>query len=218
MIDVKAKLRKANQMRLGFDGYCRILRSIQVDPGTGETLAERFGVNHNTMNHVLRSLYRMKLIHRREWVRPREHSVLVPIWAFGEDGDCEPEVPAPRRTSRVARGSAITLGTIFELLADDKCSMGDLAEEMGMHRETVIRLIRIMSDHKLVRIAGWRRRSTGGPIPLYGLGDIRNAARPKPQQNAKNHANTHRLKQQHIQMIHVIAGNSSVFSWARAAA
>lgn len=204
-----AKLRAANKKRLGLVGYCRILRSILLEPGTGEALALRLGVNRNTLNHVLRSLHRMGLIHRSAWIKPKAHSVAVAVWSFGCDGDVAPLVGRP--ATRKARNVAITLGTISEILREAPASMTDLAGEMGVHRETAIRYIRILRKHGLARIGAWDRRDAGGaPIALYAFGPGINAKRPKAlgvsPERAKEHSARHYAKKKHMAMVQAMAG------------
>jgi hypothetical protein len=123
-----------------------------------------------------------------------------------------PIVEAKRYTSRKARLSAITLGTIAESLREYPKSMLELSQDLGLHRETTIRLIRIMRDHALARIAEWERRGSGGgmPIPLYGFGRGKNATRPPRLVRAKDHASTHRSKKKHLEMLHLTAGDRRV--------
>lgn len=205
----KARMRHATKHRLGFAGYCRILSSIMSHPGTGIELAERLKVDGNGLNHILRSLHRMKLIHRPEWVRPKPHSVLIPVWHGGSGGDVEPMVNAKRYTCRPARGQAVMLGTIAEVLAEGPMSMNDLAEEVGRHRETMIRLVRIMREHGLIRIAEWQQNG-GNPVPLYVYGRGPNKKKPKPMTDdpatARKHAATHYAKKKHIKTLHALAG------------
>jgi hypothetical protein len=212
MTDDKERMARATQKRLGFAGYCRILSGIYNKPGTSEELAARFRVDRNGMNYILRSMHRMKLVHRSDWVRPKPHSVLIPVWSGGPGCDVAPIVEAKRYTSREARLSAITLGTIAESLREYPKSMLELSQDLGLHRETTIRLIRIMRDHALARIAEWERRGSGGgmPIPLYGFGRGKNATRPPRLIRAKDHASTHRSKKKHLEMIHLTAGNRRV--------
>lgn len=218
--DPKARMLHATKRRLGFAGYCRILSAVISRPGTTAQLAERMGVTHNTMAYVMRSLYRMGLVYRSEWVRPVPHSILVPVWKAGRDGiDTEPEIPAPRKHKRAARGSAITLGTIAQILADEPLRMTEIAEELGLHRETTVRLIGIMREYGLCRIAAWEpREKSGAPIPLYAFGRGGNKPKPEPRigrcpELAKKHKATYQAKRRHEAMLKALSGPTSVFAW-----
>lgn len=218
MSAIKARLRKANTKRLGLEGYCRILRSLYVQPATGAEASLAHDVNGNTMSHVLRSLHRVGLTHHQEWVRPKAHSVLVPVWAGGEGDDAVPAVAAPRRSNRRARNAAIVISTVKEIL-DEPTGMKELAVEMGLHRETCIRIIRIMRTHKLVHIVRWDAREKGGGdvVPIYGFGPRRDANKPAPRatrcpEAARRHSAAHYAKRKQLELIRALAGvRRSVF-------
>lgn len=211
MTDQRAKMRKANAKRLGLVGYCRILSGVARKARTTAELAEAFGVHHSTMAHVLRSMYRMQLVHRAAWVRPKANSVLVPVWGFGADGDTDSDVPAPRATSRPARTNAITIASIRDVLESGSASMTEIAEEMKMHRETCIRIVRIMRAHGLIRIAEWRPRNQHGgtPTPHYAYGRGRNAPKPAPigrsPERARKHSADYYIRHRWMSMMHAMA-------------
>jgi DNA-binding MarR family transcriptional regulator len=203
----------ATKHRLGFAGYCRILSGIYSKPGTGAELAERFKVKPDGMNYALRSMHRMGLIHRSAWVRPKAHSVLVPIWSPGKGCDVAPMVEAKRHHKRPARSTVITLATLAELLSESPISMRELADELCIHRETAIRLVRIMREHGLARIAEWER-SRGMPTPLYSFGRGFDRKRPEPTYTDAVHAKRQADRRAHLRMVRAIAGNASIFSLA----
>lgn len=208
-----ARMRHATSKRLGFAGYCRILSGIISKPGTGAELAQRFGVCPNGMAYVLRSMHRMNLIHRADWVRPKAHSVLVPVWHGGKGADVVPIVAAKRYTSRTARTSAITLGSIAEALEHGPLPMLELSQDVGLHRETMIRLVRIMRDHGLMRIAAWEPREKGGgpAVPMYAFGRGKDKSKPAPiartPERAQLYAERHAAKRRHLAMLQATAGN-----------
>lgn len=218
--DPKARMLHANKSRLGFAGYCRILSAVTSRPGTTAQLAERLGVTHNTLAYVMRSMHRMGLVYRAEWVRPTLHSVQVPVWHGGKGVDTEPDIHAKRHHSRPSRGSAVMLGTIAEILSDGPMSAAELGAELGRHKETVIRLIRIMREHGLCRIGGWES-GAGAPVPLYAFGRGRNATRPvaiaRCHERAKKHKATYVAKRRHEAMLKALSGTASVFSWGMSA-
>jgi DNA-binding IscR family transcriptional regulator len=209
MTDVQANLKRASAMRLGFTGYVKILSAIRLTPSTTEQVAQTFGVTLNTMRHVMRSLHRMGLIHRGSWVKPNRNSILVPVWHFGQDGDVVPLAAPKRNAHRKARSAAIMLGTIAECLRDGPMSMNDLAKEIGIHRETCIRLVRILRDNNMAWIAGWQR-NPGHPIPLYAFGSGKDAKKPKPlgrtPEQARKYSATHYAKQRQLRILHALAG------------
>lgn len=157
-------------------------------------------------------MHRVGLIHQKEWVRPKAHSVLVPVWSGGPGKDATPEVPAYRHVKRRARNTAILIATVREVL-EEPCSILELAEELGVHRETCSHIVGIMKENRLVYVKGWLERANvgGPPTSIYAFGAGRNVARPAPRyercrKKARVHAATHYAKQKHIALMHAISG------------
>ena len=203
-----ARLDAARQRRLGLEGYIRIVAALRRKPMLTAEVAQAFGLNHNTAAKVLRWLRRYSLIHRSAWVRLVRHSRLLPVWSFGGEGDIpNPQGEAPAFVP--PRGSAIMLGTVAQLLTDERMTIGELAGELAMHEETAARVIRLLRDHGLSHIEAWIKPATGVSVAQHVYGPGRDAKRPKripiAEQRAR-HSATFAAKAGHQRMIFATAG------------
>jgi hypothetical protein len=197
---------KARTMRLGFDGYCRVLRSIVRRPATTAELCERFGVYRRTMLWICGSMLKAGLIHRSEWVQPAPRRMRVPVWSFGPGGDVEH--PHWRPVKRKSGESAVILGAVRDALQDRVLPADQLAADLGWTLEHGRRIVRIMRAHGLLRVAEWEVRCSAHTAS-YAFGPGADAHR-KPISDAPArkalYARTHRAKRVHLAMVRATAG------------
>lgn len=203
-----ALLSVARSSRLGMDGYARILAYLRPNGSTTAEVAKAFVINHNTATKVLRHMHRLKLIHRENWVRLVAHGSMVPVWRLGEHGDtAEPLGIKPSKSA--PNPMLISLATVIHLLQEQPMTIGELADELCVHKETADRMVTHLRDHGLSRIDGWARTINGLPVAQHGYMVKRDAPRPGPQDEKearKRWRATHTAKRQHIRLIAATAG------------
>jgi predicted transcriptional regulator len=214
----RAHLLRASTMRLGLDGYARILAGLRKSGMSTAQVVEAHKINHNTATKLLRYMHRMGLIHRDAWFRPIPKSRLVPTWFIGKDGDVsmpEAEVPAHRPPN----STMILFATAIQVLQDAPTTITELAAELALHKETAARIVQILRDNGLSRIAGWDRAINGMPVARHGYLTLRDATRPaRPPitpEDRRRWRQTVNAKKQHLQMIAATAGARAI---AKAAA
>lgn len=206
----RARLDKARSMRLGLDGYARILAMLRTPMATREVVAAT-GVDTITILRTLRSMRQLGLIHRKDWHRPAPHSRLVPYWAIGKHGD----VPNPRReepSKFTPRSILLTLATVIQFIEQEPATLNEIAADMGMHSETASRVIACLRKHKLSRIARWDKPPVGVTVAMHGYcpfawtPDQRRPARASKIALERKHRATHAAKMAHIAMLQATAG------------
>lgn len=202
-------LRRAASMRLGLEGYIRILASLRHKGMTAEQVSAEFDLNHNTTTKLLRYMHRLKLVHRESWFQPKRHSRHLPVWRLGADGD----VSMPQyegKAHRPPNPMLILLATSIECLQEHPLTVVELAGELAMHKETAARIVQLMRLHGLSHIRSWTRVSNGLPVAQHGYLGTRDAARPpRPQitpEDRRRWRNTLEDKRRHMQLIAATAG------------
>lgn len=79
------------------------------------------------------------------------------------------------------RMQPILYARMLVMMRDDPCTVADLVEETGLHIKTVREFTRQMHQHRIISVASWvivplsRTR-----VPVFKLGDDRDAKRPPP--------------------------------------
>jgi len=202
-------LRRAASMRLGLEGYIRILARLRNKGMSTDQVAIAFALNHNTATKLLRYMHKLKLIHRESWFQPKPHSRHLPIWRLGSNGD----VSMPQyegKAHRPPNPMLILLATTIECIKESPLTVIELADELAMHKETAARIITLMRQHKLSHIRSWTRVSNGLPVAQHGYLGTRDAARPpRPQitpEDRRRWRNTLEDKRRHVQLIAATAG------------
>lgn len=205
-----ALLRDARAKRLGLEGYIRILAYIRFKAVTSAGIAASFGIHHNTTAKLLRYMRRLGLIHRENWVRPSPHSRLVPKWRLGADGDVSmPIAEAPAKTP--PNPMLIYLATVIEILSGPPITISEISEDLGMHKETVGRVLGMLREHGLSTIASYERPLSGPPVAQHrylGITDAKWPGRGCMVAARKRWRTTHTAKQRHLRLIAATAGTS----------
>lgn len=179
-------LRRAASMRIGLEGYARILGSLRKRPKSTADLAAEHGVSHLAVLLVMRHCLRAKVVHRPSWYRPAPHSRMVPTWALGAEGDVSmPMYEERTRRPRRAPSTLILLTTAIELLRDAAMTRQELAEELCMHVETAQRIARALRDAGLVYVESWNKSPMGKPAEELRYGNRKDAPRPATKSEAE---------------------------------
>lgn len=196
-------------MRLGLEGYIRILARLRNKGMSTDQVAIAFALNHNTATKLLRYMHKLKLIHRESWFQPKPHSRHLPIWRLGSNGD----VSMPQyegKAHRPPNPMLILLATSIECLQEHPLTVVELAGELAMHKETAARIVQLMRLHGLSHIRSWTRAINGLPVAQHGYLGTRDAARlqrpPITPEDRRRWRNTIDDKRQHLSMIAATAG------------
>lgn len=177
--EVAAHLLAIGKKRLGLDGYARIYASLREGPAGTVELAERNKTSPLTILSVMRHLLRCGLVHRCRWFRPKAHSRMVPVWAFGAGPDVSmPMYEERTRRPRRAPSMLILMTTVLELLKDEPLTHAEIAAELAMSLDSAYRIMQIIRRRRLAYIASWDKPSVGTPIPEFKAGNRKNAPRP----------------------------------------
>lgn len=204
-----ARLDRARRMRLGLEGYVKILAALRT-PMTTRQVEERFGTDHNTTNKLLSHMHRYQLVQRVDWFRPVRHSRWLPVWQFGGTDVPHPAGEPPAKGK--ARSAMVLLGTTVQLLRDEPRTLGELAAELAMHEESASRLVNLLRKYRLSHIKSWIKPPTGVTVAQHTFGPGNDAKRPArvpiKVQRARHHA-TYRAKSAHIALIRMTAGGAN---------
>lgn len=205
----RAHLLRASTMRLGLNGYARILAGLRKSGMSTAEVVKAHKVNHNTATKLLRSMHKMGLIHRDAWFRQIPKGRLVPTWFIGKAGDVSmPD--AEVKSHRPPNPNMISFATAIQVLEDDPVTVAELASEMAMHKETAARIVQILRDNGLSRIASWDRATNGAPVARHGYLTPKDCQRPpRPAitpEDRRRWQQTSSAKRRHLQMIGATAG------------
>lgn len=172
--------------RLLWSGYARILRML-VDGQTSrlDVMADpSLCARRESASLILHQFHDSGLSHRCGWLVPGGQSARarVPVYRFGP-GEDEPwpgEGQPRRRKHKVAVEMMSFLAAVRALMEDSHHGRG-LAEAVGLHPKTSVKIIRELRAQRLVRISDYIARSIGGwGYPLYGWGPDKTDKRKPP--------------------------------------
>jgi hypothetical protein len=205
-----AQLRRAGTMRIGTEGYARIISSLNDGPQSASGLqALHPSVSRLTILAIMRHCLRVGIVHRASWYRPAPHSRMVPVFALGADGDISmPEYEERARNPRRAPSALMLLTTIMRLVAEYPRSRAELRDELKMHQATVERIVQIMRKYRLIHIASWDKRPIGTTVAEFGLGNKRDAPRPARVSDAPGYWRGFAQKQHTSALCHRMAGSA----------
>ena len=206
--DHAALLAKARSKRLGLEGYIRILAYLRPAGATTVQLSAAFDLHHNTAAKLLRYMKHLRLIHRESWVRLVPHGRLVPVWRLGEIGDVSMPI-AEARSCRPPNPMMIALASVIQAMQEAPITIAELREDMAMHTESAQRLVSLLRDHGLSRIASWALTNNGLPVAQHGYMIAMDAPRPKRESITtarKRWRQTYSAKQRHIRLIAATSG------------
>ena len=128
-----------NQMRIGFDGHCRILAAVAHCSQSLDEVAASTGIARRTVARTMGYCLRAGVVHRPEWFRPCAHARMVPRFKLGRGGDVSIPMYEERfrgsvgQKAAVPHGNVLTLATLLNLMQEDRMSRLELAEAMAMH-------------------------------------------------------------------------------------
>lgn len=203
----RANLLRASSMRLGLDGYCRVLAAIRYRAMSSEQIAVQFNLNRSTAVKLLRWMLRLKLVHRVSWYRPVEHSRLLPMWRLGANGDV-PMPIAERPSNTPPNPMLISLATVIQCLQESPQTIKELAADLGVHPETSARIVSIMRSHGLSHIQSWQSLPHGPHVAAHGWLGTADAPTPGRAEDMpakrRQWRQTHAAKVQHLAMIHAM--------------
>lgn len=200
------RLAIARSNRIGIEGYLRLLVAVREAPLTSVEVSERTCVHVDLVRRVLRQMRDAGLVHREQWFRPNPKSRMLPRWGFGAAGD----VPQPGwrdpRATRIRSTHLVTLLTVIEVLKEGPTRADDLAAEVGMHRYSVYRVIALLRENRLCRVAKWERGAIGAPALLFEFCEVwrPDAGKQKREpiaQQRKRWKATHHAKRAHLEML-----------------
>jgi hypothetical protein len=208
-----AQLRRAGTMRIGTEGYARIISSLNNGPKSASDLQTLHpSVSRLTILAIMRHCQRVGIVHRASWYRPAPHSRMVPVFALGADGDISmPEYEERARNPRRAPSALMLLTTIMRLVDEYPRSRSELCNELKMHQATVERIVQIMRKYRLIHIASWDKRPIGTTVAELGLGNKRDAPRPARVSEMPGYWRGFEQKQRTTAMCHRLAGNADAF-------
>ena len=203
-----ALLNIARVRRLGLEGYVRILAYLRRRAVTTAGISAHFNLCHNTAAKLLRYMLRLKLVHRESWMQPQPHSRLVPLWRLGAEGDVPmPAAEVPSRTP--PNPMLIYLATVIELLRERPMTIAEIAEEIAMHKESAQRVVNLLREHGLSRIASFERQRYSAPVAQHGWLVSKDAPWPGrgcQVEARKRWRDTHNAKRRHMGLIAATAG------------
>lgn len=204
------RLREAAARRIGLEGYVRLYASLRDEPMTADEIAAKNDVGQLAVLLIMRHLLDRGLVHRCRWVRPKPHSRMIPVWAFGPG--CDVSMPQyeeryrfKRRRERRAPSTLMTMTTVLEMLTEMPMSHQEIADELCMSKDSAYRIIGILRAHKLVHIASWNKPALGTTTPEFKAGNRPNARRPPRARNAEYFADRRR-RAADIRTLRAIAG------------
>lgn len=205
----RAVLLRAAKMRIGMEGYARIIGSLKGTPKSTAELAAEHNFSHLNVLRIMRHCLHAKVVHRESWFRPTPKSRMVPMWALGGDGDvCVPRheerLRSPNRKARRGQSTLILLTTAIEILREVPMRRLELAQELRMHEETASRVIAALRAAKLVYIESWHKPQRGATSPEYRYGPgKKDAPRPARRSQAEYDA-MRRAKRQQVAMLNAL--------------
>lgn len=197
--------------RLGLPGYGRLLGCM---PGTVEQIAAKMRAPAGCMSALITEIASVGAIHRSAVVKGKPRSAGVSVWTAGMGVN----VPHPIKRTSVKKPRLMVqrFGRLVAVLQHGGIT-GELAEESGVDRRTVLRAIKALRRAGLVHIHGWQR-GIGPMVPIYRWGHRNDATRPKPRTKQQINAD-YRAKQSSVVKINSAIGRIPVPSvWALAEA
>jgi len=208
-----AQLRRAGTMRIGTEGYARIIGSLNDGPKSVSSLQRLHPtVSRLTILAIMRHGLRAGIVHRKAWYRPAPHARMVPVFALGADGDISmPQYEERARNPRRAPSALMLLTTIMRLVGEYPRSRAELRDELKMHTATIERVVSLMRRHHLIHIASWDKRPIGTTVAELGLGNKRDAPRPARVSEMPGYWRGFEQKQRTTAMCHRLAGNADAF-------
>jgi len=204
-----AQLARAGQMRIGMEGYARIIATLNDGPKcTTEIQALHPTVSRLTILAIMRQCLRAGIVHRQDWYRPSPHARMVPRWALGDEGDVSmPQYEERARNARRAQSTLILLTTCMQLCAEYPRSRAELQAELKMHQATIERVVRVLRSHRLIYVASWHKPAIGRSVEEFGVGNRRAAPRPARVTDDPDYWRAFAAKQRTSELCHRMAGS-----------
>jgi DNA-binding transcriptional regulator YhcF (GntR family) len=168
-------------------GYARILARFAQEPMSAAQVIEQTGLTRDNANRLLSEMHRSQLIRIIDWDMPH-NKVVAPIYCFGAGPDAEAPKKRPdgkpckpRKTQeKPRRSNFMAFLSIWRSLEDGCVSRRELAEECGVNRATVERVIVVLKRSKLIYRSGWDT-SVRPYVELFTVGKKSDAKKPKSQ-------------------------------------
>ncbi len=194
-----------NTKRIGMAGYARILGIVKQRPGTVRDIAERAGIEWvSTVSAILAHCWRARVIYRSAWFKDGKHCPWVPVYSFGNGKDVPPPKPQRAPSNAKAPSTLMNLTTTLDLIRETPMTRTEIAEELKMCLESATRIIVVLRENGLIRVASWNKPARGATSPEWTMGPGRNA--PRPPQISKRSATDWKRRGKHIEMLQLMAG------------
>jgi hypothetical protein len=206
---------EALRFKRGMLGYATILRFLQNGPCTARQLAEGLSMPRRTAGMLLRQLRYRRLVHVSGWVRERAKGAPSSILAFGGGPDC-PCIPGAtgQPAGRLADGAPpmavemLTFALIWHALEEPQ-SVRSIWELSGIDPHTAYKLVHHLRALRLIHLAEWDTTVARVPVPLFSLGQRRDARRPEPEGHLaswRRYEQRRRARSQAARFTRMIAG------------
>lgn len=90
----------------------------------------------------------------------------------------------------------VLFARMLTMMRDDPCTVSDIVEETGLHPTTVREYCRELHKHRIISVASWIILPLSKTrVPVYQLGDQRDAKKPPPLPASVRQMNCRRRKQ-----------------------
>ena len=166
---------------------------------TPAELAEELGISHQVhVSRFVNALYRDKRVHVESW-KLGDNALPIARFRLGT----RPDVATPegrdkgiahywkRQAGHRRHVSVETQAFLAALCAfDDGATRKEAVQEAGTRDTPVFKLIRVLREHKLLRVCRWVKE--GGahfPIAVFKFGSAPDAQRPAPMTKKETNAN-----------------------------
>lgn len=203
-----ALLRRASTMRLGLEGYVKVLAYCRHRARSTAEICAHMELNQNTGAKLMRNMLRLKLVHREQWFRPQPHSRELPRWKLGAQGDTEAQTP--RSIGKSAPNALlIGLAAAIECLQEHPVTLKELAADLGVHPETAARIVGMLRNAGLSTIRAWQQLPHGPNVALHGWmgrADAEPVTRCEDMPAVRRRwRQTSNAKRAHIELLHASA-------------
>jgi hypothetical protein len=170
-------------MRLGFDGYARMLAAT-IEPRTAQQIAEHVGCSLHTVWPAMAYCARAGIVGAVGWHRPAPKSRMVPTWRLGADQTPDPD---QRRESRAKpRGPLLLLVALLQAAREEPMTVRELAKDLRYSVCVLQMRVRALHEAGLLHIAAWDRPLLKGTsVARYAFGP--GVDRPRPKRLGKAH-------------------------------
>lgn len=201
--------------------YLRVLCAVAREPKRASDVAAELRVGVNATHRILR-LMRGRLVYVTDYTKSGRGRP-VARWMLGT----EPDAPKPAAvaafdaqiTTHAVRAEMSSFLVLMEAMLREPQSMRRLQDMTGCGRDTVLNLIRIGREAKVIHIAEYDRERVNGAYAIcYAIGvDKPDAKKPRPVPRsvveARYRAGRY-AKNRQARIVHALAANANVFNQA----